>query len=323
MPAVMPVASGGIHAGQMHQLLHYLGEDVDPAVRRRHHRPPDGHRRGRRGQPGRLEAMIKARNEGRDYLARARTSCARPRQAQPRAGHGPRRRGATSPSTTSRPTPPTSSRRRPPPEEASIVRITQGTFSYPARPHRRRDHGCRSSTPATTTGRCRSSSPTTRTPATSTGRCGACRCSTSGTRPACCVEVNACRDGPPGPLRPGHRLRRARWAARPPRCRSSSAGRRGARLPPRAAGGRGPPDPLHDPRVRHRPSAGQRYRRNGSHDGAGATAMAGAEGTRSGSGLGQAPGTARGRARRPDEHALADDAVDLAAAAGRPASTTC
>ena len=28
MPAVMPVASGGIHAGQMHQLIHYLGEDV-------------------------------------------------------------------------------------------------------------------------------------------------------------------------------------------------------------------------------------------------------------------------------------------------------
>src|SRR6516225_7561389 len=26
LPAVMPVASGGIHAGQMHQLLHYLGE---------------------------------------------------------------------------------------------------------------------------------------------------------------------------------------------------------------------------------------------------------------------------------------------------------
>jgi ribulose-bisphosphate carboxylase large chain len=28
MPGVMPVASGGIPAGQMHQLLHYLGEDV-------------------------------------------------------------------------------------------------------------------------------------------------------------------------------------------------------------------------------------------------------------------------------------------------------
>ena len=28
LPAVMPVASGGIHAGQMHQLLRYLGEDV-------------------------------------------------------------------------------------------------------------------------------------------------------------------------------------------------------------------------------------------------------------------------------------------------------
>lgn len=25
---VMPVASGGIHAGQMHQLVYYLGEDV-------------------------------------------------------------------------------------------------------------------------------------------------------------------------------------------------------------------------------------------------------------------------------------------------------
>src|ERR1044071_1567735 len=28
MPGTMPVASGGIHAGQVHQLLHYLGEDV-------------------------------------------------------------------------------------------------------------------------------------------------------------------------------------------------------------------------------------------------------------------------------------------------------
>jgi ribulose-bisphosphate carboxylase large chain len=28
MPGVMPVASGGIHAGQMHDLLHFLGEDV-------------------------------------------------------------------------------------------------------------------------------------------------------------------------------------------------------------------------------------------------------------------------------------------------------
>jgi hypothetical protein len=24
----LPVASGGIHCGQMHQLLHYLGDDV-------------------------------------------------------------------------------------------------------------------------------------------------------------------------------------------------------------------------------------------------------------------------------------------------------
>ena len=41
----MPVASGGIHAGQMHQLLDLSRRRRGPAVRRRHHRPPDGHRR--------------------------------------------------------------------------------------------------------------------------------------------------------------------------------------------------------------------------------------------------------------------------------------
>ena len=48
---LMPVASGGIHAGQMHQLLDHLGEDVDPAVRRRHHRPSHGHSGRRDRQP--------------------------------------------------------------------------------------------------------------------------------------------------------------------------------------------------------------------------------------------------------------------------------
>ena len=50
---MMPVASGGIHAGQMHQLLHLLGEDCGAAIRRRHDRPSARHRgRGHR-QPRR------------------------------------------------------------------------------------------------------------------------------------------------------------------------------------------------------------------------------------------------------------------------------
>ena len=53
MPAVMPVASGGIHAGQMHQLLALPGRGRHPAVRRRHHRPSHGHSRRGDGQPGR------------------------------------------------------------------------------------------------------------------------------------------------------------------------------------------------------------------------------------------------------------------------------
>ena len=50
---LMPVASGGIHAGQMHQLLDYLGEDVRAAVRRRHDRPSRWACGGRDRQPGR------------------------------------------------------------------------------------------------------------------------------------------------------------------------------------------------------------------------------------------------------------------------------
>ena len=42
---VMPVASGGIHAGQMHQLLALSRRGRGAAVRRRHDRPSDGHRR--------------------------------------------------------------------------------------------------------------------------------------------------------------------------------------------------------------------------------------------------------------------------------------
>src|SRR4051812_47957712 len=67
MPGVMPVASGGIHAGQMHQLLHYLGEDVVLQFGGGTIGHPMGIAAGAEANRVALEAMIKARNEGRDY----------------------------------------------------------------------------------------------------------------------------------------------------------------------------------------------------------------------------------------------------------------
>jgi ribulose-bisphosphate carboxylase large chain len=69
MPGVMPVASGGIHAGQMHQLLHYLGEDVVLQFGGGTIGHPMGIAAGAAANRIAAEAMIKARNEGRDYLA--------------------------------------------------------------------------------------------------------------------------------------------------------------------------------------------------------------------------------------------------------------
>jgi ribulose-bisphosphate carboxylase large chain len=69
MPGVMPVASGGIHAGQMHQLLHYLGEDVVLQFGGGTIGHPMGIAAGAAANRVALEAMIKARNEGRDFLA--------------------------------------------------------------------------------------------------------------------------------------------------------------------------------------------------------------------------------------------------------------
>lgn len=67
MPGVMPVASGGIHAGQMHQLIHYLGEDVVLQFGGGTIGHPMGIAAGAEANRVALEAMIKARNEGRDY----------------------------------------------------------------------------------------------------------------------------------------------------------------------------------------------------------------------------------------------------------------
>ncbi|HEY8478717.1 MAG TPA: form I ribulose bisphosphate carboxylase large subunit [Spirillospora sp.] len=69
LPGTMPVASGGIHAGQMHQLLHYLGEDTILQFGGGTIGHPMGIAAGATANRVALEAMIKARNEGRDCLA--------------------------------------------------------------------------------------------------------------------------------------------------------------------------------------------------------------------------------------------------------------
>ncbi len=63
---VMPVASGGIHAGQMHQLVSYLGEDVVLQFGGGTIGHPMGIQAGATANRVALEAIILARNEGRD-----------------------------------------------------------------------------------------------------------------------------------------------------------------------------------------------------------------------------------------------------------------
>jgi ribulose-bisphosphate carboxylase large chain len=65
----MPVASGGIHCGQMHQLVHYLGDDVILQFGGGTIGHPDGIQAGATANRVALESMILARNEGRDYVA--------------------------------------------------------------------------------------------------------------------------------------------------------------------------------------------------------------------------------------------------------------
>nr|QCI07508.1 ribulose-1,5-bisphosphate carboxylase/oxygenase large subunit [Malaconema sp.] len=66
---VTPVASGGIHCGQMHQLLDYLGNDVVLQFGGGTIGHPDGIQAGATANRVALEAMVMARNEGRDYVA--------------------------------------------------------------------------------------------------------------------------------------------------------------------------------------------------------------------------------------------------------------
>jgi len=68
LPSVFPVASGGIHAGQMHQLLDYLGEDTVLQFGGGTIGHPMGIAAGATANRVGVEAMIKARNEGVDYV---------------------------------------------------------------------------------------------------------------------------------------------------------------------------------------------------------------------------------------------------------------
>jgi ribulose-bisphosphate carboxylase large chain len=65
----MPVASGGIHCGQMHMLIEYLGDDVVLQFGGGTIGHPDGIHAGATANRVALEAMVLARNEGRDYMA--------------------------------------------------------------------------------------------------------------------------------------------------------------------------------------------------------------------------------------------------------------
>jgi ribulose-bisphosphate carboxylase large chain len=83
MKKVMPVASGGIHAGQMHQLLHLFGDDVVLQFGGGTIGHPMGIQAGATANRVALEAMVLARNEGRDIwnegpaiLATAAKTCA-------------------------------------------------------------------------------------------------------------------------------------------------------------------------------------------------------------------------------------------------------
>jgi ribulose-bisphosphate carboxylase large chain len=63
---VMPVASGGIHAGQMHQLLDLFGDDVVLQFGGGTIGHPQGIQAGATANRVALEAMVLARNEGRN-----------------------------------------------------------------------------------------------------------------------------------------------------------------------------------------------------------------------------------------------------------------
>ena len=177
-PRVMPVASGGIHAGQMHQLLHYLGEDVILQFGGGTIGHPMGIAAGATANRVAVEAMIQARNEGRDYYSEGPDILVRGGQGLPRAGR--RARGLEGHHLrlhVHRHARRHSSRRRPARSRDDAHHA--GHVLLPARPHRRADRGAdalRAAQRLGDHGRAhRRPAPAQR----ATGRCGASRCSTS------------------------------------------------------------------------------------------------------------------------------------------------
>lgn len=173
MAGVMPVASGGIHAGQTHQLLHYLGEDSILQFGGGTIGHPMGIAAGAEANRVAVEACIKARNEGKDVFAEGdeilRTAgqhslalLAAPRHLGPDhlrlRGHRHRRR-------------------RPDPVLRGPPVITQGTFALLA-PLDDDEILVQLRYAVDQGGPSPSRSPTTPTRGTPTGRCGASRCST-------------------------------------------------------------------------------------------------------------------------------------------------
>ena len=113
----MPVACGGIHAGQMHQLLTYLGDDVVLQFGGGTIGHPHGIQAGATANRVALEAMVQARNEGRDIWNEGPLILQEAAQLVRSAQGGARHLGRDLASTTRRPTPPTSWPRRPFPHE--------------------------------------------------------------------------------------------------------------------------------------------------------------------------------------------------------------
>ena len=70
MKKVMPVASGGIHAGQMHELLDLFGDDVVLQFGGGTIGHPAGIEAGATANRVALEAMVLARNEGQDLMGK-------------------------------------------------------------------------------------------------------------------------------------------------------------------------------------------------------------------------------------------------------------
>jgi ribulose-bisphosphate carboxylase large chain len=64
----LPVASGGIHAGQMHQLIDLFGDDVVLQFGGGTIGHPQGIQAGAVANRVALECMVKARNEGKNIL---------------------------------------------------------------------------------------------------------------------------------------------------------------------------------------------------------------------------------------------------------------